>query len=133
MKVRQLPVTVNVGVTVPVAPAPEFEEGVAVPLADEELEGEGLVAPGLVVGVGLAFASGGAATPEALEQVLTTVVTGTGFGVGDVLPTGAVVPPVDGVWPAAEGVAEVGACLGLIVGAWLGFLGVLWLGVVVLL
>ena len=52
---------------------------------------------------------------------------------GDVLPTGAAVPLVDGAWPAAEGVAEVGAWLGLAVGDWLGFLGVLWLGVVVLL
>ena len=112
---RQLPVTVCAGVTVPVDPATEFEEGVDAALVDDELEVELLVAPrfvaelGLALGVGLAFASGGATTPELLEQVLTTEVTDTGFGVGDVLPTGAAVPPVDEVWLAAEGVAEFGA------------------------
>lgn len=94
--------------------------------------------PGLALAFGVALAAASGAAGIAVgagAQVLTSVVAGTGFGVGATLPIGAAVPPVDtaGVADGVEVAADPAATLEFVVGAWLGLTGVVRLGVVMLL
>jgi hypothetical protein len=139
-KVTQVPATVFVVVAVAdgvfvAGPADDMGAGAGLELATGlgALPALALVAPV----VELPLARGDGIAPGALEQVLTIVVTGIGFGVGVMFPIGAADPPVDSAG-LADGDADVGgAWLGLIIGARLGLVTVvrpagvmlLWLGV----
>ena len=118
-KVTQVPATVVVVVTEP--------EGETV------VEPEVVAGLGLAPGVGLVLARGAGTALGPVEQVVTTVVTGFGFGVGVVLPIGAAVPPVDSVGLAEEVAEFEGDWLGLVIVDWLGMVGVVRLGGVMLL
>lgn len=127
INVTQVPATV---VVVTAVPDDGFVLDPGALVLEDTPDGTGL---GVAPGAGLLLASGAAITPGAVTHVVTTVVTGAGFGVGLVLPIVAAVPPVESAG-LANGAAELGgARLGLVIGDWLGLVGVVRLGGVMLL